>query len=59
MDVILLMLDTALIIFLCYWAGRNDAAGSSGATHGLFAYRGEPASLKQPSRKTPRPGRQW
>ncbi len=47
MDVLLLVLDTGLMLFLCYWAIGNDAAGS-GTTSGFFAYR---------SNQTPPPDR--
>jgi hypothetical protein len=41
MEALLLVFDTGLMIFLCYWAITNDAAGNRGTPRGLFSYRGE------------------
>jgi len=52
MDTLLIMVDTILMVVLCYWARMNDAAGNSGTPGGLFAYHTEQPPLEQTSGKT-------
>lgn len=58
MDVLLLLVDTGLMLFLCYWAIANDAAGN-GTPGGFFAYRSDqtPPPDQTPSNRVSRNAR--